>query len=481
MVWLFYVAVSMSHLLSLPIVVTFDSQWYIRLADILGTRAFPAEWDFLRTPLFPAFLKFSFWLWGRQSMAAIGLQTILASAGIWLLWRALKSLGMPYEAALGVVLVGAFPTLIAYQHIVLTEVGSFFFLALFLNLLSAPRSSSLKGAAWLAAAVAAGFYLRSSFLYLAPLIAAIYVMTAIRNGWKLPEGLARDRALRETIAAFAIVAAGPFLLAYPWNRNPQVTARAGDVLLFGLVKQEVFPLNDPILGAGATKYADAIALSQENGSPPIAGIAGGREYAVLDAMAQYFPVAGSIFLHEIESQPSRYLQAVLRNVELYSGIKGFRYDNMLYRDSVFYSSRSQIDPGPPWIPPLGDEFKRTTTSSVISLTLRRIAPFYDRLVQFGLFATVAAFFVGLWRMDQAILAFTAPVLAFIAMHALLLLSQDRMILPAQPILIFNLIMFPAWLNWPGWLQARWLSIGQRPADPESKASSGRRFVEEKVI
>ncbi len=131
---------------------------------------------------------------------------------------------------------------------------------------------------------------------------------------------------------------------------------------------------------------------------------------------------------------------------LYSRVEGVADDNVLLRDSIFYQSHSRIDTGPRKLPPLGDEFKRTTAPSITAVALRGVASLYDHLVQLGLFATVVAFFVGFWRMDKSMLAFTAPVLAFIAMHALLLLSQDRMILPAQPILLFNLILLPRWLK-----------------------------------
>jgi hypothetical protein len=456
--WLLCLSVTFCHIVSLPLVVSFDSTWYVYLADILGTPRFPGSWDFLRTPIFPALLKFAFWLWGRQAMAVFALQSCLACAGVWFLSRTVRVLGLHAESAIAVAVLAAFPTFVAYQHVLMTEIGSFFFFSLVVCLLAWPSASSLMGAMWLALALALGYYHRSSLLYLAPPAGAIYVLTGLKEEWKQPGRAFGNRVFRQLLPQFLVVAFFPFVLAYPWQSNPRVAVRNGQgVLLYGLVTQAVFPPNDPILGSAAQLYASAIEQSKLNGVLPNEGITGGRQYAVLRSIYGYGSAA-SLFLHEIETNPLNYLHAVDRNLVMFSGLAGSAYDNAQYRQRVLCYLESFIDPGAPQIPPLGNEFKRTVAPSLTSLALRQIAPFYDWMVDFGLLATILAFLLGLWRLDKAILAFTAPTLAFMGMHALLLMSQDRMILPVQPVLLLNLIMLPAWLGLPRWLSSRWTLV-----------------------
>ena len=172
-------AISICHVLSLTLEVTFDGNWYIGLAHILGSNRFPQEWDFLRGPLYPAILKLTFWLCGWQAMAVIGLHSCLAYLAIYLLGRSVRGLGRPLEAALGMVFLSAYPMLIVYEHMLLTEVGTFFFLSLFVFLLTVSNRITIRGALYLCVAITAGFYYRSSLLYLAPLLAIIYCLPLI--------------------------------------------------------------------------------------------------------------------------------------------------------------------------------------------------------------------------------------------------------------------------------------------------------------
>jgi hypothetical protein len=434
-IWPVCFAIAVCHIFALPLLATFDSHGYLHLAQILGTSRFPAEWDFLRTPLFPALLKLTFLVFGADALALFFLQAVLGCAGIWLLSRRARG---PRLAA-GVLLLAAFPTLIAYEHAFLSEPGTFFFFALLITMLASPRAPSFPGAAWLAAAIGAGFYYRSSLLYLAPLIAAIYVMSAVRP------------SPRRSLPQFLIVAAVPFLIAYPWQRNPQTAARTGrNVILYGLVKQAVLPLTDPVLGDAANLYSSAVEASKTNGSLPNSGLTGGRHTAVIRAIGQNGPEALAIFARSVAGNPSGYLAGVGRNLLLYATLVQDPtdpvYNNDRVREIVFSSTASQIDPGPPELGSLGEGFSRRVRPNPVSLAMRALAPIYEWLVRLGLLATLAGLFMGIRRWDRGIVAYTALPLAFILMHALLLLSGDRMIMPAQPVLLWNLVMLPAWLG-----------------------------------
>src|SRR5439155_13281169 len=133
-----------------------------------------------------------------------------------------------------------------YNHMLLTEVFTFFFLSLFVFLLTVSNRITIRGALYLCVAITAGFYYRSSLLYLAPLLAIIYCLPLIPP-IKAAGLTLRSKSLREAFVILLIVGICPFLLAYPWQRYPNVSTRAGDVLLYGLVKSSVLPFDDPIL------------------------------------------------------------------------------------------------------------------------------------------------------------------------------------------------------------------------------------------
>src|SRR5215471_652021 len=90
-------ALCLAHMFSLPIVITFDGYWYAKLADSMGAGGLGENWDYLRTPLFPALLKASFWILGRQPLAIIALQTALAFGGIWLIGATIRRFRPPLE------------------------------------------------------------------------------------------------------------------------------------------------------------------------------------------------------------------------------------------------------------------------------------------------------------------------------------------------------------------------------------------------
>lgn len=444
--WALALGICICHVLSLTLVINFDGDWYVNLADMLGTNRFPAQWDFLRGPLFPAFLKLVFWLFGRQALAVIGLQVCLAGAGIYLLASRLRTINRPIQASVCVLLLSAYPTLIAYEHALLTEVGTFFFLSLLVYALTDRNQNILRGAFCVAIVIAAGYYFRSSLLYLAPLAGIIYVLPIVRSMWT--ERRDGDRLLRHALVAFLTITAVPFLLAYPWQRNPLVSTRTGQaVLLFGLVKSSVLPPDDPILDSATSAiYRKAIEDSRSHGRFPANGLQNGWEWSVIGPIYNDGSSASSIFIRIVRTHPVRYFRGVARNILLLSGFSGFHYDNALLRTSVLSHGGGKIDRGPPWFPPLGEEFRRDETTSFTARALEIASPFYDWLVLFGFVATLIAFVVGVWRLDGTVLAFTAIPLAFMLLHACLLMSQDRMALPTYPLFLTNLIMLPAYLK-----------------------------------
>jgi hypothetical protein len=386
-----------------------------------------------------------FWLCGRQAMSVIGLQAALAFSGVYLLADRVRQLGHSLAAATGMVVLSFYPTLIIYEHAVFTEVGTFLFIALLVYFLTRCRMPSLAGAAILCVILSAGYYYRSSLLYLAPLTAVLYLLPALRE-----QASGRWRFERHQWWPLAAMAAtigiAPFVIAYPWQRNPMVSARTGQaVILFGLIKSAVLPPDDPILGPSAPVYQTAIHDSlRPDGKFPAHGLENGSEWPSMGNIYGMGSQAVPIFLRIVRTHPMRYLEGVGRNILLLSGLSGLENDNAITRNRVLSPNGTEIDPGPPWLPPLGPEWKRTTTVSFTSRLLKKLDRYYNWLIVFGCFATVFALVLALLRLDAIVLAFTALPIVYFLIHAAFLMSQDRMGVPAYPLILLNALLLPVW-------------------------------------
>ncbi|MCY3020072.1 MAG: hypothetical protein NTW87_13730 [Planctomycetota bacterium] len=429
------------HVLSLPLVVSYDGYLYFRLADVIGTSRFPAEWDFLRTPLFPLWLKVFFKLLGRQALAVIALNSLLGLLGCWLTAAALKRMGHPVAAACATLAITLYPTLVGYEHCLLSEAGTFFFVAMLFNLLlwDAGEKRLLKTAA-LTLTLAAGYYYRPTVLYMAPVAAAIYWLSLS----KAARASEAPRTWRPWLHA-AVVAFLPFLAAAPWMSRPEVKAReASGVYCYAIAKQALLAPDDPMLGPMKAHYIEGINSSLRNGRLNLSGVVGGREYAVCTYLTEHYGDGAAVFRQVVWKNPYRYLAGVARTVLLFAGFPGLESDNSSYRDMVIANETgATFLPGPPDLQPTVEaQLARKTGASMVARVLKALRPFYDLLTLFGFSLTVAALLVGLWQMDDRLLALTALPAAFLVMHALLAMSVDRLVLPVYPLLLANLCVLP---------------------------------------
>lgn len=441
-------AITLLHTVSLPVLVTYDGHLYVDLADVLGSNRFPADWDFLRTPLYPLGLKLAFWLLGKQPLSVIALGGLLGFLGIWSLGAAVKEMGYPRAAAAGVVSATLYPTLVAYEHCLLSETGTFFFIALIVRAIvwmPERRSWQLKTSV-LTALLAGGFYFRPTFLYLAPVVGGLLLFSTLCDQARLKGSW---HALERSLIARAglqlgVVVAVPFLLAAPWNRAMSQTNRAGEVLLFGLIKQAAIPPGDPALGGAATPYERAIQGSTVNGRLDVGGVRSGVALEVWAAMPPaQLQAAGALFRRMVLQHPVRYLKGVVRTVLLFAGVPALESENALFKDAVLHAPGSNIFPGPARLEEaIGKQFSQTRRAPVIGRLLQFIDPLYEVLIFFGFALAASAALVGIVRTDLPLLAFSLVPGAFLAMHALLLLSLDRYAFPVYPVLLFGLAFLP---------------------------------------
>ena len=437
-------AFTLLHAVSLPVLVTYDGHLYVDLADVLGSSRFPGDWDFLRTPLYPLGLKLAFWLLGKQPLSVIALGSLLGFLGIWSVGAAVKELGYPRAAAVGVVTGTLYPALVAYQHSLLTETGTFCFIALIIRAIvwRPEHRSWLVRTTVLAVLLAGGFYFRPTLLYLAPVAGALLVFftffdqAQLRGSWR---ALERPIVVRAGLQ-LGIVVVVPFILAAPWNSAMSRTTRAADILLFGLIKQAAIPPGDPALGQAGATYQKAIQDSTVNGRLDVGGIRNSAQFDIQAAMPpDQVRGAGALFGRMVLEHPVRYVKGVFRSTLLYSGLPALESENALFTDKVLREPGSKIFPGPPRLEePIRKQFSQITGVPVIGLLLRFIQPLYEILVFVGFVLMAAAVVVGVLRKDFPLLAFGGITGAFLAMHALLLLSLDRYAFPAYPVLLVSL-------------------------------------------
>ena len=99
----------------------------------------------------------SFWLFGKQPLSAELVTSVAAISGILLLGATVRRIAGELAAAAAVASLAVFPTLVAYEHSVLTEAGTFFFIAAIVYLMVAGKDAgpSWRNVAGLVAALAA--------------------------------------------------------------------------------------------------------------------------------------------------------------------------------------------------------------------------------------------------------------------------------------------------------------------------------------
>jgi hypothetical protein len=122
-------------------------------------------------------------------------------------------------------------------------------------------------------------------------------------------------------------------------------------------------------------------------------------------------------------------------------------DNQLFANLVLDNETgTSFLIGPPeYQAEIESSFVKKPCASAVSKTFRLLVPLYWLLLLVGWPLTLMALLAGLWRLDWKILAVTAIPLAFFTVHALVLMSVDRLLLPAYPLVVANLFLLPTWL------------------------------------
>jgi hypothetical protein len=447
----FAVLFHIAHAVTLPILITVDGSGYLQMAEVLGTERFWSEWYFVRTPLYPAGLKFFAWLVGQQPLAPILFGTLLGFCGIWAMAGAVKRAGFPLAGALIFVVLTFNPFIVAYEHAVLTEIGSFFFLALGVNLLlwrPAPSREKLKTPLLVVLLIAA-YYFRPQLLYLAPVFALLRVMEI----WPVRPaggGAAPARWTRKAFSRLALhgaaIALLPFAAAHPWQSYFEKSKDKYFIntqYLYCATKQALISPVDPVLGEFASEYEEIIRQSQRGGHLDWGGL---RDGAHCGLWLRMMPSLGSqgreIFFRSIREHPERYVKGLIRTVMLYGGLPPYESENRCFRDQILGQTNARLIIDQKMAAQLGGYAKQTTSPSVIAKSLLKISPLYTIALCLGSLVLLVGGVAGLWRRDLRLLIFAVVPMAYLGMHALLLMGNDRMAFPVHPLLIASLFIIP---------------------------------------
>jgi hypothetical protein len=431
----------LAYVISLPLGITYDGHIYIDLADILATHRFPMDWNPSRTPLFPLALKFSFWAFGKQPLAPIIVASAAGLGGILLLGSAVRSLAGNAAGAFSMLVVALDPTLASYEHFVLTETGSFFFLALMIWI-SGWSPACQRGLWWktgaLVLACTAGYYWRQNLLLLAPWLALLHAIASMRQ-WFV-KTVFHSQVARAVALQCLLVVLLPNAAARPWSRVSNAAALQDIMLRFGIVKQALAPPSDPFIGPDAVAYRKAIDDSTRGGNF-YAGILAQLSNPLEDRIfSRYSGGASALFFHLIREYPVRYAVAATRTTILFAGVKGAQDENEIFREQILSPTwtGAKIGEGPePLYTRDKDYFAQKTQSSAVQAVLRYSTAIYDPAVVLGSAISVVGVLLSIVFRDFRTFVFTATPIVYLLPYIVTLSSVDRYAFPAHPFFLIS--------------------------------------------
>ncbi len=424
----FAVVFNVLHLVSLPIEISYDGLGYIDMADVLFSGRFPQDWLPNRAPLFPLTLKIAFWAIGRQAQTAALVSSALGLAGILALGDAVRRIAGRAAASSVIVFVCLYPTLVVYQHSVLTEAGTFFFLALLVNIAVRPAAS--RRAMWgralaLIAVSSLGFYWRQNILAALPALAALLIAAE----WKYD-------ALRAVIARNLAIVVLPVACSLPWNAYSNALALRDVSIRQGIIRQALLPSDHPYIGEHRADYETAIRASAVRGN-----FYSGISWPLLTELSPKI-FSGNraentmgLFTRLVLQNPLRYGQALARSTLFFAGVPGIESDNRAFREEVLSLTAhgAKISDGPqPLQRRIREQFSQTTSPSVLMRGLRVLGPVYDALLLPATSLTLGALVIALIRRRRdAALLYATPLL-YLASYAVFLSTIDRFMTPVYP-------------------------------------------------
>ncbi len=419
------------YLASLSVGISYDGHDYIDLADILGTARFPAAWNPFRTPLFPLALKISFWLFGKQALALVMVMSTAGIAGILVLGIIVKDLAGYIAGAVIIIVLSLYPTLVAYERMVLTETGTFLFIALMVLLsIQIPRDGRQN---WLKTAglivvCSVGFYWRQNLLSLSYWLAFLHLLA-----WRssLPGKAAvrrRGPTLAVTLVQCVLIVVLPNAAAQLWNSSTHSAQLFDFMLGYGIVKQAVPDPKDPFIGPDEQAYESAIQSSLFHGHL-YSGIRANLADTLSNRLlSRYSGSRRDLFIRLIRDYPGRYAAAAGRTFLLFGGAKNLEDENQIFRDQILSPTfvGARIGDGPEPVSSRDKEyFAQKTQPSAVQALLRFLVRLYDPAFTAGFIVSAVGLVLSIAWLDFNLFLFTATPFVYLLPYVVTLSSGDR--------------------------------------------------------
>jgi hypothetical protein len=440
------------HVAALPLVVSYDGMEYAHLANVLLSQPLVPNWDFLRTPLFPLVLKAMFQIAGEQQHAALLVPAMFGLGGVLLMGSAVRQIVGNTGGAAALILMVGYPILIGYQHMLLSETGTFFFLAFLLRcLVSLNQSSNRQSLIFpvvIAATIVVGYYWRPTIVYLSPFVAIVYVLVILAPSSSSPKPYTEMlHSFRKRISQCAVgtllIGIGPWLGAYPWLAiAPQ---KGPDTALpIGAYKQALIPPGDPSLGSLNTRYAIAVQSCSTNGRLSFAGL---RAFGPnSDLMPEVVALVKRIGMgHLIVEYPFRYLAGVVRTAIFFLGLRGYpeEDENNFFSHAVFrdWPTGQTMEEAVGWNKSL-DQFtpEQYSGGGELGRVLDVLFPVYNWGILAASSLSFGWLFSSIWKANVLGITMAGIPIAFLLLHALTLLTAVRYVVPIQPLFLGNLVI-----------------------------------------
>jgi 4-amino-4-deoxy-L-arabinose transferase-like glycosyltransferase len=457
----FTIVFQIIHLAGLPPFVSYDGMQYSYLARLLFTPSFYSSWDFQRTPLLPFLLRISFFLGGDQPVGAILPNILFGAGGILLLGSLVRHVAGKTYAAAALILLSCYPYIVGYQHIVLTEIGTFFMFALLLwSLLRISWSrnkTSYSFPAQIALVLALGYYQRPTFIYLAPLISVFYIflVTAPVDGALSYATLRHSmrQRFRSILPRAAVILIVPWLLCLPWRvLAVDKTGNTANVVIgLGMTRQAMIPPDDPRLGSLGAEYGRVIKETMSDGRFHPDGLGVGAHFPMFLAMGELVGRIGPMAF--IRDYPWGYVKGWFRTMIVYMGYPREPVDceNAMFSRALFtqWPADYTLEKTLGWevkydqfMPPV------YTGGGALGQVLWLLIGPYSSLLLASTWISLLWLVLALRKPDPVAIAMAGVPLGFLAFHALTLFSASRYSFPTYPLFLANLICVGCRLEQP---------------------------------
>lgn len=439
--WSFLFIVLFINIFTFPLLVTVDGNEYLDSAlKIEKLYSSPSLWDAFRTPLFPAFIRLFLEIFGFGSFSLIFLNTLFLFFGLLLFAKVLEKWFGAFEVFTAAFFISLHPFIVTYQHSLLSECGSFFFISLITYTLSLNSKTPVlfifkkKDILFVLSVITAFFY-RPSFLYYGLfLICFLYGTGFLSSKFEL-----RKSAL--TGLRYLTVSLVIFFTANSWSskiNKESRDVRNGVQIMYGLLKQGVVPNNHESLSSLKQIYKDEKTDHCEKTGCLTEMVSEAflwKDYNFYKIGSAYYKKIFSLYLTVIFYTPFEFIKGCFRILLLYGGFgKG---ESTLFNEIVFFSSKNVYN----------EHSNREIYSQVLALNphplhFRLYKSFLVHLssIQYALMKplyllffilTVSAVFSR--KIDKRV--YYLPILSYFLFGAVTYSSIDRYGFPALPLLL----------------------------------------------